>query len=69
MESRFALAKIQNDAHRYADAIESLLQIIAIERNWNNKIAYQTLMEIFNKVGSSNELVVKSRKRLSKILF
>jgi putative thioredoxin len=69
LDSRFALTKLQVDAHRYADAIESLLQLIAIDRNWNNKAAYQMLMEVFNKVGSSNELVVKSRKRLSKILF
>jgi thioredoxin-like negative regulator of GroEL len=43
--------------------------MLAIDRNWNNKAANQLLMEVFNKVGSSNELVVKSRKRLSKILF
>ncbi len=69
LESRFSLAKLQNEAHRYPDAIETLLQIIAIDRNWNNKAAYQLLLEVFNKIGSSNELVVKSRKRLAKILF
>lgn len=42
---------------------------MAIDRNWKEKAAYNKLMEVFNKVGSSNELVVKSRKRLSKILF
>lgn len=43
--------------------------MIAIDRNWNNKAANQLLMEIFGKLGSANELVVKGRKKLSKILF
>ena len=40
LDSRFILAKLQVDAGRYPDAIETLLQIIAIDRNWNNKVAY-----------------------------
>ncbi len=39
LESRYKLAKIQADAGRYPDAIESCLQMLAIDRNWNNKAA------------------------------
>lgn len=45
------------------------MQIIKIDRNWNQKAAYTLLLEIFTKLGSSNEVVIKARKRLSKILF
>ena len=69
LPSRFKLAQIQNDAGKFTEAIESLLQILAIERNWNERQAYKLLMEIFGKVGSSNEIVIKARKKLSKILF
>lgn len=69
LEARFNLAKIQWEKKKAEEAIESCLQIIAIERNWNDKAAYNLLIDIFNKLGASNELVVKSRKRLSKILF
>ena len=43
--------------------------MLSIDRNWNNKAAYQLLIELFNKMGASNEVVVKARKRLAKILF
>jgi len=51
------------------DAIESCMQMIQIDRNWNDRAAYNLLIEIFNKLGASNDIVIKARKRLSKILF
>lgn len=38
-------------------------------KNWNEKAAYNLLIEIFTKLGNTSELVVASRKKLSKILF
>jgi putative thioredoxin len=69
LELRYQLAQLQHKEARYSDVIESCLQLIAIDRNWNNKAANQLLMEVFAKLGSANELVVKGRKKLSKILF
>lgn len=46
-----------------------MLDIVKIDRNWNNRQAYNLLIEIFNKLGAANEVVVKARKQLSKILF
>ncbi len=46
-----------------------MLQILAIDRNWSERKAYKLLMDIFGKVGSGNEVVIKARKKLSKILF
>lgn len=69
MDSRLSIAKIQFEKGKMDDAIESCMQMIQIDRNWNNRAAYNLLIEIFNKLGSSNEIVIKARKRLSKILF
>ena len=69
MDKRYKLAEIQFENGRYEEAIENCLQMLAIDRNWNSKAANTLLMKVFNKIGSSNELVVKARKRLSKILF
>ncbi len=40
-----------------------------LNKNWNEKAAYNLLIEIFTKLGATNELVIASRKKLSKILF
>ena len=45
------------------------MEIVAIDRNWNDKEAYKMLIEVFGKVGTANEIVIKARKRLAKILF
>lgn len=63
------MAQIQWEKKKIEEAVESCLDIVKIDRNWNNKQAYQLLIDIFNKVGASNEVVIKARKRLAKILF
>ena len=69
LESRFKLAQLQWEKKKVEQAIESCMQLLKIDRNWNDKAAYQLIIEIFNKVGASNEVVVKARKNLAKILF
>jgi putative thioredoxin len=62
LESRYNLAKIQWEKNKSQQAIDTCLEIVKIDRNWNNKAAYTLLIEIFNKLGSSNEIVMKARK-------
>ncbi|CDW78100.1 thioredoxin [Stylonychia lemnae] len=69
LQSRYDLAKMQFEKTKYDEAIETCLQIMQIDRNWNQKAGYTLLLEVFAKLGSSNEVVIKARKRLSKILF
>ena len=69
MQARYDLAKLEFEAQKYEQAIETLFKLIKIDRNWNEKAGYNLLLEIFNKVGASSELAMKSRKKLSKILF
>lgn len=53
---------MQWNKNKIQEAIDSCLQIVKIDRNWNNKAAYNLLIEIFNKLGASNEIVIKARK-------
>jgi thioredoxin-like negative regulator of GroEL len=60
---------LQFENSEYEEAIKSLLEIIQIDRNWNNKAANDLLKQIFSYLGSDNELTIQGRKKLAKILF
>jgi thioredoxin-like negative regulator of GroEL len=57
------------EKNRAEEAINLLLDIIAINRNWEEKKANTLLMEVFSKVGAKSEAVKQGRKKLAKILF
>ena len=63
----FAIQEFENSS--YEKAIVILLDLIKIDRNWNDKAANQLLLKFFAFLGSDNELVIKNRKELSKILY
>lgn len=72
MEGYNDLANILIAKNRLEDAIPVLLDILTIERNWNKageKKPQERLIEVFAKLGQTNETVKKAKKRLAKILF
>lgn len=70
LDTRFAYAKwLFEKAERNDEAIEECMQIMTQDKKWNDRAAYNLLIEIFNKMGAKNEKVIAARKRLSKILF
>lgn len=69
LQVMFDLAKHLNDKNRHEEAIDLLLDIIAIDRNWNQRIAQKFINDIFKKLGAANEVTIKKRKQLSKLLF
>ena len=70
IETRFAYAKwLFETAQRNDDAVEECLTIMSLDKKWNDRAAYNLLIEIFNKMGAKNEKVIAARKRLSKLLF
>ena len=69
MDTYFELAELMVEKNRGEEAITLLLDIIAIERNWKDKKANTTLMEVFKKLGPTNEAVKRGRKRLANIMF
>jgi putative thioredoxin len=51
------------------DAIDELLAMIKLDRNWNEGAARQQLLKFFEALGFTDPLAADGRKRLSSILF
>ena len=51
------------------EAIDELLAMIKLDRNWNEAAARQQLLKFFEALGFTDPLAVDGRKRLSTILF
>lgn len=68
-ELMFEIANHLYDKEKYEDAIDYCLDILAIDRNWNNSAPHKLLLDIFNKLGANNEIVKQSRRKLTRILF
>jgi putative thioredoxin len=66
---RYQLAVLHYDAGEIEEAINTLLEMIQIDRNWSNKSAQTLLLNIFNFLGPNHKLTVEGRKKLSKILY
>lgn len=69
LESRFAFAQWLFTAGRNAEAIEQCLNIMQQNKAWKERAAYTLLIDIFNKLGPKDDLVIQARKRLAKVLF
>ena len=69
IDSRFLSSNILIANERYEDAINNLLEIIKIDRNWNEKKAHQLLLRLFSMLGSESQIAVQGRKKLAKLLF
>ncbi|MGA9658638.1 MAG: thioredoxin [Asticcacaulis sp.] len=52
-----------------AEAINSLLEIVKYEPEWNGQAARTYLVKIFTALGSASELTKAGRRRLSSMLF
>ena len=50
-------------------AVDHLLQIIRVNRDWNEQAARKQLLKFFEALGFNDPLAVDGRKRLSSILF
>lgn len=69
LQDMFDLGQHLKEKNRMEESIEILLDCIAIDRNWNNRAAQNLLTDVFKKLGSGSEIVIKGRKKLSKLLF
>ena len=55
--------------HRKEEAIDLLLESVAIDRNWNGRAAQNLLTDLLKQLGSGSELAKTARRRLSKIIL
>ena len=65
----YDIAQRHLEKERYEEVIDFWLDILAIDRNWNNSAPHKLLLEVFNKLGANNEIVKQGRKKLMRILF
>jgi len=68
-QSRLDLAMAYWAANQKQEAIDELLDMIKLDRNWNEAAARQQLLKFFEALGFTDPLAVAGRKRLSNILF
>jgi putative thioredoxin len=68
-QSRLDLAMAYWAGGQKPEAIDELLAMIKLDRNWNEAAARQQLLKFFEALGFADPLAVAGRKRLSTILF
>ncbi len=68
-QTRLDLAMAYWAADQKQEAIDELLAMIKLDRNWNEGAARQQLLKFFEALGFTDPLSVEGRKRLSTILF
>lgn len=69
MGAQFAFAEAAFAAGARDDAADTLLAMIAADREWNEGAARARLLKIFEATGLEDEWVVSVRRRLSRVLF
>lgn len=69
MDAQFAYANAAFASGQRDEAAETLLAMIAADREWNESAARTRLLEIFEAVGLEDAWVSAKRRKLSTILF
>ena len=68
LESRLALANQLVLQQQYPAALDQLLEIVRIDREFNDQIARQTMIKIFELLGGQGEIVSNYRRQLARTL-
>jgi putative thioredoxin len=69
MDAQLAYAEAAFAAGERDAAADTLLAMIAADRDWNEGVARAKLLKIFEATGLEDEWVVGVRRRLSRVLF
>jgi putative thioredoxin len=68
-QARYDLSLAQAAAGDLQGAVDSLLAIVAADRDWNDQAARKQLLTVFEAAGPTSEIARDGRRRLSSILF
>lgn len=68
LEARLKLANVLIAANRPAEGMDQLLEIVRRDRSFRDDIGRKTLLDVFNLLGSQNELVSAYRRKLAVLL-
>ncbi len=68
-EARLNLALALASRGQKNEALEHLLELVRLDRKWNDEAARKQLVQFFDAWGAKDPLVAEGRRRLSSILF
>lgn len=68
-QARYDLSLAQAASGDLKSAVDSLLTIVAADREWNEHAARKQLLVVFDAAGGTSEIARDGRRRLSSILF
>src|SRR5206468_2888623 len=68
-QARYDLAMAQDAKGDRQGAIDSLLEIVRRDRDWNEQAARKHLVTLFEAMGPTDPRTVEARRKLSSILF
>ena len=68
-QARFDLSLAQAASGDLKGAVDSLLTIVAADREWNEQAARKQLLVVFEAAGAASDVARDGRRRLSSILF
>jgi putative thioredoxin len=68
-QARFDLALALHAAGNVEEAVDVLLDLFRLDREWNDGAAKAQLMTIFDALKPTDPIVLKGRRRLSSMIF
>ena len=68
-QARFDLAMALYAGGQREEAVDALLDLVRLDRKWNEEAARKQLVKFFEALGPMDPLTIDARKRLSSILF
>jgi putative thioredoxin len=68
-QARFNLALSLYGSGQTKQALDELLEIIRLNRAWNDESARKQMLKIFEAVGADDPITVQARRELSTLLF
>ena len=69
LEAKYDYALALYGSQKTEAAIEELVEILKRNSAWNNDAARQQLFKIFEALGSSDQITIDGRKKMSAVLF
>ena len=68
-QAKLDLALVLIKESRISDAIDHLLELFRLDRDWNEGAAKSNLLIVFDTMKPDDPLVLKARRRLSSLIF
>ncbi len=68
MDARLRLANLLVASGRYEPGMDELLEVIRLDRSWNDDAARKTLLSVFSMLGGQGDLVAQYRRKLASTL-